>query len=143
MSKNDKKVCRLLNYIDQLLILISAITRCVSISSFASLVGFSIRITSSTIRLKICAITAEIRKYKSIIQKKKKKHDKIVYLAKSKLNSIEVLTSKVLIDTNISYDGFVLINNVLKKFCDMNEEIENPDTKSKFILHLKQCYLIV
>ena len=78
MSKNDKKVCRLLNYIDQLLIVISAITRCVFTSSFASLVGFSIGITSSVIRLKICVITAEIRKYKSIIQKNKKKHDKIV-----------------------------------------------------------------
>ena len=40
--------------------------------------------------LKICTITAEIKNYKSIIKKKKKKHDKIVLLAKSKLNRIEV-----------------------------------------------------
>ena len=53
---------------------------------------------SSALRLKICAITAAIEKYKSSIKKKKKKHDKIVLLAKSKLNSIEVLISKVLID---------------------------------------------
>ena len=53
---------------------------------------------SSALRLKICAITAAIEKYKSAIKKKKKKHDKIVLLAKSKLNSIEVLISKVLID---------------------------------------------
>ena len=65
--------------------------------------------------------TAGIKKYRSIIQKKKKKHDKIVLLAKSKL-SIEVLISKALIDSNISHDEFVLINNVLKENDDMKEK---------------------
>ena len=60
MSKKHKKVCRVLNYIDHLLIVISAITGCVSISAFISLVGIPIRITSSAIRLKICAIPAGI-----------------------------------------------------------------------------------
>ena len=64
--------------------------------------GIPIGITSSAMGLKIRAITAEIKKYKSIIKKKKIKHDKIVLLAKSKLNSIEVLLSKVLMDSNIS-----------------------------------------
>ena len=50
----------------------------------------------------------------SIIKKKKKKHDKTVLLAKSKLNRIEELVSKALIDLNISHYEFVLINNVLK-----------------------------
>ena len=84
---------------------------------------------SSGIGLKIYAITAGIKKYKSIIKKKKKKHDKIVLLAKSKLNSIEVLISKALIDSNISHDEFVLINNVLKEFYDMKEEIKNSNGK--------------
>ena len=43
-------------------------------------------------------ITAGVKKYKSIIKKKKKKHDKIVLLAKSKLNSIEIVVSKALMD---------------------------------------------
>ena len=73
-------------------------------------------------------MAAGIKKYKSIIKKKKKKHDKIVLLAKSKLNSIEVLISKALIDSNISYDVFVLINNVLKEYDDMKEEIKNLKT---------------
>ena len=46
-------------------------------------------------------------------------------LAKSKLNSIEVLMSKSLVDSNISHDEFVLINNVLKEFDYMEEEIKN------------------
>ena len=77
MSKKRKKVCRVLNYIDHLLIVVSIITGCVSISGFASLVGIPIRITSSAIGLKICAIAAGIRRYKSIIKEKKKKHEKL------------------------------------------------------------------
>ena len=49
-----------------------------------------------------------------MIKKKKKKHDKTEFLAKSKLNSIEVLISKVLIDLVISHVELFLINNVLK-----------------------------
>ena len=75
MSKKHKKVCTTLNYIEHFLILGSTITGCVSISAFASLVGIPIGIASSTIGLKICVITAEIKKYKSIIKKKRKKHD--------------------------------------------------------------------
>ena len=129
MSKKHKKVCRILNYIDHLLIVISTITECVSISAFASLVGIPIEITSSAIGLKICAITARIRKYKSIIKKKKKKHDKIVLLAKSKSNRIEVLIFKVLIDSNINHDEFVSINNTLKESYDIKEEIKNSNNK--------------
>ena len=127
MSKKHKKVRGVLNYIEHSLIVISTITGCVSISAFASLVGIAIGIRSSAIELKICVITAGIKKYKSIIKKKKKKHDKTVLLAKSKLNSIEILISKALIDSNISHDEFVLINNVLKEFYDTKEEINNSN----------------
>ena len=75
---------------------------------------------SSSMGLKMCVITARTKKYKSIhksiIKKKKKKHDKIVLSAKSKskLNSIEVLISKALISSVINHDEFALINSVLK-----------------------------
>ena len=114
MNKQHKKVCRVLNYIDHLLILIPTVTGYVSIFAFAFLVGITIGNTRSEIGLKILVVTAGIKKYKSIIKKKKKKHDKIVFLARFKLNSIEVLISKFLIDSNISRDEFVLINNALK-----------------------------
>ena len=93
MRRNHKKVCTTLNYFEQFLILPSTITGCISISAFASLLGVPIGITSSVIGLKICAVAAGIKKYKSIIKKKKKKYDKIVLLAKSNLNSTEVLIS--------------------------------------------------
>ena len=67
MSKKHEKVLyyfvRVLNYIEHLLISMSTVTGCVSISAFASLVGIPIVITSSAIILKICAITAGIKKY--------------------------------------------------------------------------------
>ena len=127
MSKKHKKVCTTLNYIEHFLILASTITGCISISAFASLIGILIGITSSAIGLKICAITAGIKKYKSIIKKKKKKHDKTVLLAKSKLNSIGVLISNALIDSIISHNEFVLIN-VLKEYDEMKKEIKNLKT---------------
>ena len=61
MSKKHKNVCRVLNHIDHLLIVISTITGCVFISAFASLVGIPIGITSSAIGLKICEIIAGIK----------------------------------------------------------------------------------
>ena len=48
-----------------------------------------------------------MRKYESIIKKKKRKHDKIVLFGKAKLNTIDVLTSKALINSYISHDKFV------------------------------------
>ena len=59
--------------------------------------------------------------------KNKKKPDKIRLL-----NSIEILISKSLIHSNIIHDEFVLINNVLKIFYDMKEEIKNSNNKYKF-----------
>ena len=97
MSRKHKNVSTTLYYIENLLILVSTITGCISISAFTRFC-IHIGIMSSTIKLKIFAITSGIKNYKSIIKKRKKKHDKTVLLAKPKLNSIEVLISKPLID---------------------------------------------
>ena len=128
MSKKYKKVCITPSYIEHFRILGSKITWCVSISAFTSLVG----IMSSLIGLKICAIPAAIKKYKSIIKKKKKKYNKIVLLAKSKLDSIEVLISKALINSVISHDQFVSIYIVLKEYNEMKEENKNLKTESVY-----------
>ena len=55
---------------------------------------------------------------------------------------MEVLNSKTLIDSNISHNDFVLINNMLKGFYDMKEGIENSNKKWKFRLYIKQWYRI-
>ena len=126
MSKKHKKVFTTLNY--SFLIIDSTIDGSFSISSYASLIGIPMGILISAKGFQNCAITVEIKKYKSIIKKKKTKHDKIVSLAKSKLNSIEVLISIALIDSIISHDEFVLIKNVQKEYDEMKEDIKNLKT---------------
>ena len=121
LSKKDKRVCATVNYIEHFLVLASVITGCILFFAFASLIGIPIWITSSALGLKICAITTGIKKYKSTIKDKKKKHDKIVLLAKSKLNSIEVIISKAVIDSFISHDEFVSINNGQSEYDKMKK----------------------
>ena len=75
MSKKHKGVYRVLNYIEHLLSLISTVTGCISISSFASLVslvGIPIGITSSAIGSKICAISAGIKSISQSLRKRKR-----------------------------------------------------------------------
>ena len=52
---------------------------------------------------------------------------KEILLAKIKLNTIEVLISNALTNSNISHDEFVLSNNMLKEYDDMKEEIKNSN----------------
>ena len=107
----------------------------VSIFAFASAeVCVPLGITSSSAGINICAITAGVKKYKSIIKKKKKKHDKIVLLGKDKLNTIEVPISKALVDSYISHNEFVSIKNVLREYNEMKKEIKNPETSLEYII---------
>ena len=103
MSKKCKRICKYLNYVEHVLILASSIAGCVSISFLASLVCVTVGIMSRNI--KFCAIISGIQKYKPVVNKKKT-HDKIVLLGKEKLNTIEVLISKALINSYISHDRF-------------------------------------
>ena len=83
--KKHKKVCTVLNYIEHLFILASAVTGFVLTSAFASSYGIPIDIASPEVGLKFCTITAEIKQYKSIIKKIRKAHDKLVFLEKLSL----------------------------------------------------------
>ena len=82
LSNKSKKVCATLNYIEHFLTLVFAVTVWTSISAFASVVNISKVIMSSTIRLNICALIGRIKKYESIVEKKKNKHDEIALLPK-------------------------------------------------------------
>ena len=119
LVKITTKVCTILDYIEPFLFLGSTITGYISVFAFASLVSISIETTSSVIGLKIYAITVAMNKYKSIV---------IVLLAKSKLNRIEILISKPLIDSVISHDEFAFVDNALKEYNEMKWEIKNLKT---------------
>ena len=86
-----------MNYVEHLLILASTFSGCVSISAFASVVSIPVVITSCAVGLKVYVITAGI-KVKVSNLKKRKNMKTIVLLARTKLNSVEVLISGALID---------------------------------------------
>ena len=100
------------------------ITSCVSVPAFVSLACVPAGIISSVVGIKICAFTAGIKKYKSIIKKKKKRHDEIVLLGKDELNTVEVLICKALINSHISHNKFVSVNNKLTEVNKMEKEIK-------------------
>ena len=64
----QKDVCRTLKYFEHFFVFISAVSDCVLISAFASLVGVPVGIGSSTSRLNTCVLTSTIKRYKSIIK---------------------------------------------------------------------------
>ena len=73
-----------------------------------------------------------------IIKKKKKKNNnKTALLAKSRLNTIEVLISKALLDSYFNHDEFVSINNVLREYNEMKEEIKNPENATEYAIKWK------
>ena len=122
LNEKSWKVCWDLNYFLHFLFCVSTVGDCVSVSAFAALVGMLVGFASSAVGLNICAITEGIKKYYSIVKKRKKKHDKITLLTKNKLNTIKVLISKVLIDSYTNHDKFVSLNKVCREYNEMKEE---------------------
>ena len=78
-------------------------------SCFTSIVGVPVGIASASFALIFSLATGIVKKILNITRNKKKKHDKILMLAKSKLNSIETLISQALIDMEISHEEFITI----------------------------------
>ena len=107
-SKKLSKYVAVFDYIDQALIVLSATSGGVSIISFTSIVGAPVGIASASFTLIFSLTTGIVKKLLNITRNKKKKHDKILMLAKSKLNSIETI-SQALIDMDISHKEFVTI----------------------------------
>ena len=104
MCQRLSKYITSFDYFDKSLIVLSITTGSISISSFAPL---GIIIASFSLAFSIS--TGIIKKLLKTTRNKKKKHNKIVMLARSKLNSIESKISKTLIDNEISHDDFEII----------------------------------
>ena len=81
----------------------------VSIISFTSIVGSPVGIASASFTLIFSLTTGIVKKLMNITRNKKKKHDKILMLAKSKLNSIETLIFQALTSKEISHEEFITI----------------------------------
>ena len=108
-SKNLSKYVTAFDYIDKILIVLSATSSGVCIISSASVAGAPVGIASASFTLTFSLISGITKKLLSITRKKKKKHDKILMLAKNKLDSIETLVSQALIDMEITHEEFTAI----------------------------------
>ena len=108
-SKKLSKYVTTFDYIDKILIVLSATAGGVSICSFTSVIGAPVGIASASFTLIFSLSTGIIKKLLNTTRKKKKKHDKVLMLAKSKLNSIKTLLSQALINMDISHEEFVTI----------------------------------
>ena len=128
-SKKLSKYVTAFDYIDKVLIAVSATSGGVSITSFTSVVGAPVGIASASFTLIFSLTTGIVKKLLNITRNKKKKHDKILMLAKSKLNSIETLVSQALIDMEISHEEFVPIFKEKDKYEKMKERVRNLSEK--------------
>ena len=106
-----------------MLLVLSATSSGVSFIPFTSVVGAPVGIPSFSLTIEI------IKNLLSITRNKNKRHDKILMLAKSKLNSIETLISQALIDMEISHKEFVTIFKEEDKYKRMKENVRNVSEK--------------
>ena len=121
MSKKLSKYFSFFDYFDKSLIDLSVTGGRVSIASFATVIGIPIGITSARISLAFSLCTGLVKKLLKATRNKKKKHNEIVMLAKSKLNSIESKISEALINNQISHEDFITIINEERNYRDLKE----------------------
>ena len=105
-GKKISKYVAVFDYIDKVLIVLSATTNWLYICLFTSVVSAPVGVASASFTLTSSLTTVILKKVLSIKRNKKKKH-KIFMLAKSKLNSIETIISQALIDMEISHEEFI------------------------------------
>ena len=103
MSKKLSKYISSLNFFDKSLIVLSVTVGSFSVALFATVIGAPVVITSASFSLAFSTSTG-IKKKLLKIRRNKKKHENIVILAKSKLNSITKLVSQTLIDLKINHE---------------------------------------
>ena len=132
-SKKLSQYVAAFDYINKILIVLSATTGGVSICSFTSVVGAPVGIASASFTLIFSLTTGIVKKLLNITRNKKKKHDKILMLAKSKLNSIETLISQALIDMDISHEEFVTILKEKDKYEKMKENLRSENEKQEIM----------
>ena len=130
-SKKLNKYVTTFDYIDKILIVLSATTGGISIISFTSIIGAPVGITSASFTLIFSITTGIIKKLLSMTRKKKKKHDQILMLAKSKFSSIETLISQALNDMNISHEEFIAIFKEKDRYGKMKENIRDKNVNEK------------
>ena len=139
MRKRLSKYIASFGYFDKSLIVLSVATGSISIASFANVIGAPVGITSASFSLAFSICTGIVKKLLKTTRSKKKKHNKIVMLARSKLNSIESKISEALINNEISHEDFTTIINEEKNYRELKESIrmmktQGSDTEKNYLI---------
>ena len=124
----DKKLSKyivLFDCADKIFITLSASFGTLSLVSHATIVGILVGIAGSSLTVLFSLTTGIVKKILNITRKKKKKHNKIIVLARNKLNIIETLMSQALIDFDISHEDFKKIIDEKEKYEQIKENIKN------------------
>ena len=116
-TKKLSKYIVLFNYAEKIFITLPTSFGTLSLLSHATIVGIPVGIAGSSLTVLFSLTTGIVKKILNTTRKKKKKHNKIIVLARNKLNIIETLMSQTLIDFDISHEDF-------KKIIDEKEKYE-------------------
>ena len=129
ISKKLSKYIAAFDYADKIFIVLTVSFGTLSIVSHATVVGIPVGLAGASLTVVFSLTTRIVQKLLNVTREKEKKHNKIVMLAKSRLNSIENLMSQALTDLDISHEGFKTIVNDKENYEQMKKSIRN--TKSR------------
>ena len=130
ITKKISKYIVTFDYADKLFITLSASFGTLSIVSHATVVGIPVRITGASLNVIFTITTGVVKKILNITRKNKKKHNKIITLARNKLNIIETVISQALIDFNISHEEFSKIIYEKHNYDQMKDNIRSAKSIS-------------
>ena len=127
ISKNFSKYIAFLDYFDKSLNVLSLLSGSISIASFASIIGAPTGIIGASCGFTFSITSGFIKKFLKTIRKRK--NNKIVMIARSKLNSMESKISKALVDNKISHEDFEILINEEKIYGELKESIRMKNSQ--------------
>ena len=113
------------DYLDKIFIALSASFSTLRIASYATVIGLPVGIAGSSLTSIFTVSTGINKSLLKVTKKRKKKHNKIIALAKSKLNTIDTLLSSALIDSKISHKEFTNIITEKNIYENIKENIKD------------------
>ena len=125
INKKLNKYLVSFDYLDKIFITLSALFSKLSIASYATVLGLPVGIVGSSLTLISTIGTGINKSLLRVTKKRKKKHNKIIVLAKSKLNMIDTLLSSALNDSKISHEEFTNIITEKNIYENIKENIKD------------------
>ena len=124
ISKNLSKYIGSLDHFHKSLNILSILSGSISIAWFKGVIGVAAGIIGAGLGFTFSITSGFVNKFLKAIRNKMEKHNKVVMLARSKLNSIESKISKGLMNNQISHEDFEAIINQEKKIENWKKALE-------------------